>query len=294
MPCRTCSRRRSRRSGRTARLPNVSSKYTSPVAAQNTAPGRCRRPAPRSPRRSGPPPGPAPGRRGRRRAAATASGQNSLRSSTRNRPISPSPYPNGAFPARACSSMLLNSLGTSGSGSSSSSAHRASPSRNPTWKAPTRSKAEPWPPALNWSMPTGSRTRIMAMRPGAHVGVRERHARCLAAHGPGDPRAGEAVGLLLGRDRRQARVRGRRLASLHDVAVLVGQHDAEDRWPELGGEVGEDAVRPVVVDQEVALLAVEGAVLVDLLVRRRAGRATARDRVVALGIGGVDTARSGA
>ena len=43
--------------------------------------------------------------------------------------------------------------------------HRASPSLKPTWKAPTRSNAEPWPPATNWSTPTGSLTRVIAIRP---------------------------------------------------------------------------------------------------------------------------------
>ena len=77
------------------------------------------------------------------------------------------------------------------------------------------------------------------------------------------------------------------MAGLHDVPVLVREHDPEDRWPVLGSETAEHALRAVVVGEEVALVAVERAVLVDLLVGGLSCATASGDRLGALGIGGV-------
>ena len=162
---------------------------------------------------------------------------------------------------------------------------------NPVWKAPMRSNAEPWPPSSYTLVPRGSRTvtnAIIAVRTSSSVndtvGASPRqHVR--------RPRPGEAVGLLLG-------VHGGLVAvevagaALDGVAELVGEHDGDHRRPVGVGELGEHPLGAVVVGHEVALVAVEGAVVGHLLVGGgRLGSATRRDLARALRVGGVDAAR---
>ncbi len=68
---------------------------------------------------------------------------------------------------RRCRSSRIDELvrHRGGAGRRAVRAHRAGPSLNPTWNAPTRSNPEPWPPGTNWSIPTGSLTLVIAIRP---------------------------------------------------------------------------------------------------------------------------------
>ena len=122
----------------------------------------------------------------------------------------------------------------------------------------------------------------------ADVGVAERHDARLAPAHPRRPGAGEAVGLLLGVDRRQAAVE---LAGprLDRMAELVGEHDPDRARPVLPGELGEQPVVAVVVDDEVALAAVERHELLDVLVGG-AGLAATRQVVGAVRVRGVHPA----
>ncbi len=106
-------------------------------------------------------------------------------------------------------------------------------------------------------MPTGSRTLSMAISPALTSASPEPEQVGLAAVGLPCPGTGEAVGLLFGDDRRESATE-RAAAGLDRVAVLVGQHDAHHGRAELGGEWGQDVLVVVVVDHEVAELAVEG------------------------------------
>ena len=142
-------------------------------------------------------------------------------------------------------------------------------------------------------MPIGSRTVIMAMRPvrtSASVNVTPSASpfAARATHAPAKQSACCSV-VIVGSATLE--IAG---AGLDGVAELVGQDDAEDRRPELLGQPVEHALLAVVVDHEVALLAVEGRVLTDLLVRRLLAGAASRDRIGALGIGGVHASRRAA
>ena len=122
--------------------------------------------------------------------------------------------------------------------------------------------------------------------PGSDVAVTEPEGCRLAACGSPGPGAGEAVGLLLGGDRRQRTVE-RTEAQLDRVCVLVREHGADRGGAVLVGQLGQQPVVAVVVDHEVADAAVEGDVLLHVVVCGARG-AAARDVVGASWVRRVD------
>ncbi len=100
---------------------------------------------------------------------------------------------------------------------------------------------------------------------GANVAIAELERGGLTAGSSSSPGAGKAVGLLLGDDSGKIAVEAAE-TELDGVGVLVGDHGA-DRGGSVGpGEFDEEAVVAIVVHHEVALTAVEGNVLGNVVV----------------------------
>ena len=124
---------------------------------------------------------------------------------------------------------------------------------------------------------------------GADVVVTERQPGNLALPDAAGPGPGEAVGLLLGIDRRHVAIEVAG-AELHGVAEFVGQDDGDDRRAEPLGEFEDDPELAVVVRHVVAVWAVERSEVADLLIARVAREAAAGDRRGAFRVGGEDPA----
>ena len=152
-----------------------------------------------------------------------------------------------------------------------------------------RSNAAPCPPGSRTLVPIGSATATRAIRPVRMSSSPNVRPGSLALPDPSRPGPGEAVGLLLGVDRRHVAIEVAG-AELHGVAELVGQHDGDDRRAEPLGELVDDPELAVVVRHEVAVGAVERPVVADLLVARVAREAAAGDRRGAFRVGGEDPA----